>query len=99
MGITVKRAELKKFIKKLGGAKVVARACGISSSAISHWKQAPLAHLAILETLAQAKKLAHSDGVPITCSVIRPDLADCFELIRDLPTPEAGPESTVLDLS
>jgi DNA-binding transcriptional regulator YdaS (Cro superfamily) len=57
--------DIKTLIKKAGGPAAVARACGITSQAVSQWKRVPPQHCIAIER-ATSGAIARSD--------LRPDI-------------------------
>lgn len=70
----MKPSELRNLIRALGGAKVVANACGVTSQAVSHWKAVPPEHVVRIEEMARLKRVFRSDGTPYSVAILRPDM-------------------------
>lgn len=78
----MKPSELRNLIRALGGTKVVARACDVTSQAVSHWKSVPPEHVVRIEEMARLKRVLRSDGTPYSVAVLRPDMVRGFDRIE-----------------
>jgi DNA-binding transcriptional regulator YdaS (Cro superfamily) len=77
---------IKALLERCGGPAAVGRACGVSSQAVSQWRQIPEVHCAAIERACE-----------VPCEQLRPDLTWIREggvvIAYQVPVPQSRAEA------
>lgn len=79
----MKTAELRNLIKALGGPRAVGTYCGVTGTAVSHWKMVPSDHVLRITELARVRRVLRSDGSAYAVGVLRPDMLEGVAVIQN----------------